>query len=125
MYPVRVVDGLDVTHAADRQSRAARSRHGRLPLVAYDVHIRTADGGVQYPNALGYDIKDGILMVEVGDDVDHLDKIYFAPGYWQQYAVDPYSDDPLDLELDVFDDEDEEDYEDDDVEEEHDHEDDE
>ncbi len=83
--------------------------------MAYDVHIRTADGGVQYPNAFNYDIKEGILMVEVGDDVDHLDKIYFAPGYWQQYAVDPYSDDPLDLELDVFEDEDE----DDDVEEDH------
>jgi hypothetical protein len=97
--------------------------------VAYDVHIRTADGGVQYPNAFSYDIKDGILTVEVGDDVDHLDRIYFAPGYWQQYAVDPYSDDPLDLELDVFEDEDEETYEDDDdyhdedVEEDHDEED--
>jgi hypothetical protein len=89
--------------------------------VAYDVHIRTADGGVQYPNAFSYDIKDGVLMVAVGDDVDHLDKIYFAPGYWQQYAVDPYSDDPLDLELDVFEDEDEDedDYEDEDAEEDH------
>jgi hypothetical protein len=75
--------------------------------VAYDVHIRTADGGFQYPNAFSYDVKDGILMVEVGDDADHSDTIYFAPGYWQQYAVDPYSDDPLDLEFDVFDDEDE------------------
>jgi hypothetical protein len=91
--------------------------------VAYDVHIRTADGGVQYPNAFSYEIKDGILMVEVGDDADHADKIYFSPGYWQQYVVDPYGDDPLDLELDVFDDEDDEedeededdeDYEDDD-----------
>jgi hypothetical protein len=87
--------------------------------VPYDVHIRTADGGVQYPNAFGYDIKDGILMVEVGEDADHADKIYFSPGYWQQYVVDPYSDDPLDLELDVFEDDDE-DYEDDDVEEVHD-----
>jgi hypothetical protein len=58
-------------------------------------------------------------MVEVGDDADHADKIYFSPGYWQQYVVDPYSDDPLDLELDVFEDDDE-DYEDDDVEEVHD-----
>ncbi|OBI81077.1 hypothetical protein [Mycobacterium sp. 1245805.9] len=89
--------------------------------MAYDVHIRTADGGVQYPNAFSYDIKDGILMVEVGDDVDHADKIYFSPGYWQQYVVDPFGDDPLDLELDVFDDEDE-DYEDADVEEDHDEE---
>ena len=95
--------------------------------MAYDVHIRTADGGVQYPNAFSYEIKDGILMVEVGDDVDHSDKIYFSPGYWQQYVVDPYGDDPLDLELDAFEDEDDEDdadedYEDDD-DEDHDHDD--
>ncbi len=88
--------------------------------MAYDVHIRTADGGVQYPNAFSYEIKDGILMVEVGDDADHADKIYFSPGYWQQYVVDPFGDDPLDLELDVFDDDGDEDYEDDDVDEYHD-----
>jgi hypothetical protein len=82
--------------------------HGRLPVVTYDIHIRTADGGVQYPNAFGYSVTDGILMVQVGQDVDHSDNIYFAPGYWWQYVVDPHSDDPLDLGLDL----DEEEYED-------------
>jgi hypothetical protein len=69
--------------------------------VTHDVHIRTADGGIQYPNAISYSVKDGILMVEVGEDVDHSDNIYFAPGYWWQYVVDPQSDDPLDLDLDL------------------------
>jgi hypothetical protein len=74
--------------------------------VTHDIHIRTADGGVQYPNAFSYGVKDGILMVQVGADVDHSDNIYFAPGYWWQYVVDPHSDDPLDLDLDFDEDDD-------------------
>ena len=87
--------------------------------MPYDIHIRTADGGVQYPHAFSYGVEDGILRVQVGDDLDHSDHIYFAPGYWQQYVIDPHDDDPLDLGLlddedieddqDLFDDEDLED----------------
>jgi hypothetical protein len=68
--------------------------------VPYDIHIRTADGGVQYPNALSYGVKDQALWVQVGDGEDESDTIYFSPSYWQQYSVDPYSDDPLELDLD-------------------------
>jgi hypothetical protein len=75
--------------------------------VPYDIHVRTADGGVQYPNAFSYGVEDGILRVQVGEDLDHSDQIYFAPGYWQQYVVDPHDEDPLDLGL--LDDEDLED----------------
>jgi hypothetical protein len=75
--------------------------------VPYDIHVRTADGGVQYPNAFSYGVEDGILRVQVGEDLDHSDQIYFAPGYWQQYVVDPHDEDPLDLGL--LDDEDWED----------------
>jgi hypothetical protein len=67
--------------------------------VPYDIHVRTADGGVQYPNAFSYGVEDGILRVQVGEDLDHSDQIYFAPGYWQQYVVDPHDEDPLDLGL--------------------------
>lgn len=78
--------------------------------MAYDIHIRTADGGVEYPNALSYGVDDGILRVQVGEDLDHADDIYFAPGYWQQYVVDPHDEDPLDLGVldddDLLDDED-------------------
>jgi hypothetical protein len=84
--------------------------------VAYDIHIRTADGGIEYPNALSYGVDDGILRVQVGEDLDHADDIYFAPGYWQQYVVDPHDEDPLDL--GVLDDEDlldVEDYDDEDL----------
>jgi hypothetical protein len=74
-------------------------------VVPYDIHIRTADGGVQYPNALGYGVEDQVLWVQVQaeDDRDESDTIYFSPGYWQQYSIDPYSDDPLDLDLDALD----------------------
>ena len=75
--------------------------------MPYDIHVRTADGGVQYPNAFSYGVEDGILRVQVGEDLDHSDQIYFAPGYWQQYVVDPHDEDPLDLGL--LDDEDLED----------------
>jgi hypothetical protein len=75
--------------------------------VPYDIHVRTADGGVQYPNAFSYGVEDGILRVQVGEDLDNSDQIYFAPGYWQQYVVDPHDEDPLDLGL--LDDEDLED----------------
>jgi hypothetical protein len=73
-------------------------------MVAYDVHIRTADGGVQYPNALSYGLKDQALwvQVQVGEGGDESDTIYFSPNYWQQYSVDPHSDDPLDLALDEY-----------------------
>lgn len=79
--------------------------------MPYDIHIRTADGGVQYPSAFSYAVEDGILRVQVGDDLDHSDQIHFAPGYWQQYVIDPHDDDPLDLGLldedeDLLDDED-------------------
>jgi hypothetical protein len=77
--------------------------------VTHEIHIKTADGGVVYPNAFSYGRKDGDLWVQVGHDPDHSDTIYFAPGYWQQYVVDPHGDDPLDLDLDF--DEDDEDYE--------------
>jgi hypothetical protein len=80
--------------------------------VAHEIHIKTADGGVVYPNAFSYGHKEGELWVQVGDDLDHADTIYFASGYWQQYVVDPHSEDPLDLDLDFED----EDYEHDDVE---------
>ena len=84
--------------------------------MPHDIHIRTADGGVEYPNAFSYSVEDGILRVQVGDDLDHADQIYFAPGYWQQYVIDPHDDDPLDLGLldedeDFLDDEDLEDEE--------------
>jgi hypothetical protein len=82
-------------------ARIASARcHGRLPLVTHDIHIRTVDRFVHYPNALGYTIQDGILKVQVGEDGDNSDNIYFAPSYWQQFAIDPHSDDPLGLDDD-------------------------
>ncbi|CPR12384.1 hypothetical protein BN971_03682 [Mycobacterium bohemicum DSM 44277] len=50
--------------------------------MTYDVHIKTADGAVQYPNALSWGTKDQILMVQVGTDADESDTIYFSPSYW-------------------------------------------
>jgi hypothetical protein len=86
--------------------------------VTHDVHIRTTDGGVQYPDALSYGVVDGVLMVQVGEDQDRSDRIYFSPNYWLQYSVDPYSDDPLDFDLEEFDDEDaDDDYPEEDLEE--------
>ncbi|MEE6176252.1 hypothetical protein [Mycobacterium sp. 050134] len=76
--------------------------------MTYDVHIRTVDGFVEYPNAFSYGVADGVLMVEAGEDADHSDKIFFSPNYWCQYVVDPNGDDPLNLDLDEFEDEDEE-----------------
>jgi hypothetical protein len=75
--------------------------------VTYDVHIRTVDGFVQYPNAFSVDVDEGILKVQVGEDVDRSDNIYFSPSYWCQYVVNPHDDDPLNLDLDDFDDDDE------------------
>jgi len=72
--------------------------------VTHDVHIRTTDGGIQYPDALSYGVVDGVLMVQVGEDEERSDKIYFSPSYWLQYSVDPYSDDPLDFGFDDLDD---------------------
>lgn len=65
--------------------------------MAYDIHIKTTDGGVQYPNALSYGVKDQLLWVQIGSDGDESDTIYFSPSYWQQYCVDPHDKDPLDL----------------------------
>jgi hypothetical protein len=77
--------------------------------VVVNIHIKTVDGGVQYPNALSTNVKDGILRVQVGAGGDESDTIYFSPNYWQQYVVDPHSEDPLDLGLDEFDEDDEDD----------------
>ncbi len=83
--------------------------------MAHEIHIKTTDGGVVYPEAFSYGRREGDLWVQVGDDLEHADTIYFAPGYWQQYVVDPHGEDPLDLDLLYEEDEDEdyEDYEDD------------
>jgi hypothetical protein len=83
--------------------------------VAHEIHIKTTDGGVVYPNAFSYGRQEGDLWVQFGDDLEHADTIYFAPGYWQQYVVDPHGEDPLDLDLLYEEDEDQdyEDYEDD------------
>jgi hypothetical protein len=70
---------------------------GRLPLVAHEIHIKTVDGGVVYTDAFSYGRNDGDLWVQVGDDLEHSDTVYFASGYWQQYVVDPKGEDPLDL----------------------------
>ena len=56
--------------------------------VVVNIHIKTVDGGVQYPNALSTNVKDGILRVQVGAGGDESDTIYFSPNYWQQYVVD-------------------------------------
>ena len=80
--------------------------------MAHEIHIKTVDGGVIYPSAFAFGRQEGDLWVQVGDDLEHADTVYFASGYWQQYVVDPHGDDPLDLDLD-FDDEDDEDYEED------------
>ena len=77
--------------------------------MAHEIHIRTVDGGVVYTNAFSYGRKDGDLWVQVGDDLDHSDTIYFACGYWQQYVVDPHGEDPLDLDL-IFEGQEDEDY---------------
>jgi len=77
--------------------------------VTHNIHIRTVDSSIRYPHALSYGEKDQILWVQIGDDADHSDTIYFSPSYWQQYSVDPHSEDPLDLEFDEDDDEDDED----------------
>jgi hypothetical protein len=82
--------------------------NGRLPFVPHEIHIKTVDGGVVYTNAFSHGRNDGDLWVQVGDDLDHSDTIYFACGYWQQYVVDPHGEDPLDLDL-IFDGEDDED----------------
>jgi len=83
----------------------------KTAAVAHEIHIKTVDGGIVYTNAFSYGRTEGDLWVQVGDDLDHSDTIYFAYGYWQQYVVDPHSEDPLDLM--VEDEDDEEEYEDD------------
>jgi hypothetical protein len=75
--------------------------------VTHNIHIRTVDSSIRYPQALSYGEKDQVLWVQIGDDADHSDTIHFSPSYWQQYAVDPHSEDPLDLDFDE--DEDDED----------------
>jgi hypothetical protein len=87
--------------------------------VPHEIHIKTVDGGVVYTNAFSHGRNDGDLWVQVGDDLDHSDTIYFASGYWQQYVVDPHSEDPLDLIAeDEDEEEDDEEYEDEDYEDE-------
>jgi hypothetical protein len=81
--------------------------------VAHEIHIRTVDGGVVYTGAFSYGREGGDLWIQVGDDLDHSDTIYFANGYWQQYVVDPKSEDPLDLDS-IFEEEDDE-YDDEDL----------
>ena len=71
--------------------------------MTYDVHIRTTDGGIQYPEAFSVNVVDGMLRVQVGEDLDHTDEIFFSPSYWCQYVVDPHSDDPLALDFDDLD----------------------
>lgn len=78
--------------------------------MAHEIHIKTVDGGIVYTNAFSYGRDEGDLWVQVGDDPDHSDTIYFACGYWQQYVVDPHGEDPLDLDL-ILEGEDDEDYE--------------
>ncbi|WP_099020789.1 hypothetical protein [Mycolicibacterium palauense] len=59
--------------------------------MTINIHIRHVDGGVVYPDATNYGVaSNGILHVTVGEDV-----IYFSPGYWQQFVVDPQTEDPL------------------------------
>ena len=84
--------------------------------MAHEIHIKTVDGGIVYTNAFSYGRNDGDLWVQVGDDLDHSDTIYFACGYWQQYVVDPHDEDPLDLtvEDEDYDEDEDEDYEEDD-----------
>ena len=68
-------------------------------LVTYDIHIKTTDGSVQYPNAHSAGVKDQILRVQLGDLEKGEDyEVYFSPHYWQAYVVDPpRGEDPLDL----------------------------
>lgn len=77
--------------------------------VTHNIHIRTVDSSIRYPHALSYGEKDQILWVQIGEDADHSDTIYFSPSYWQQYSVDPHSEDPLDLDFDEDDEDDEDD----------------
>jgi hypothetical protein len=90
--------------------------------VAHEIHVKTVDGGVVYTDAFSYGREGGDLWIQVGDDLDHADTIYFANGYWQQYVVDPKGEDPLDLDSIVEDedgdefDEDEADFDDEDFE---------
>jgi hypothetical protein len=79
--------------------------------VAHEIHVKTVDGGVVYTEAFSYGREGGDLWIQVGDDLDHSDTIYFASGYWQQYVVDPKGDDPLDLDS-IFEDEEEDQEED-------------
>lgn len=65
--------------------------------MTYNIHIKTADGGVEYPNALSYTFKDSFLKVQVGANGDESDDIYFSPHYWQQFVINPKSEDPLGL----------------------------
>lgn len=60
--------------------------------MSYDIHIKTSDGSVIYPSADSYSFKDHVLSVQVGGDT-----IRYSPHYWQVFAVDPQSEDPLNL----------------------------
>ncbi|WP_285029883.1 hypothetical protein [Mycolicibacterium sp. lyk4-40-TYG-92] len=89
------------------------SSPGTLADMVHNVHIKTVDSGIIYENALSYGVKDnGLLWVQVGADAegsngDASDTIFFSASYWQQYCVDPKSDDPLSLDELAFSDDDE------------------
>ena len=97
------------TPAAPNRSFNFTGPNGRLPLVTHEIHIKTVDGGVVYTNAFSHGRNNGDLWVQIGDDPDHSDTIYFASSYWQQYVVDPHGEDPLDLDF-IFEGEEDEDY---------------
>jgi hypothetical protein len=61
-----------------------------------DIHIRHAEGSDQFPNATHYHLDDnnGTLRVITGQD-----NIGYSPNFWQSFAVDPKSNDPLNLEM--------------------------
>src|ERR1700743_394904 len=97
------------TPAAPNRSFNFTGPNGRLPLVTHEIHIKTVDCGVGSTHAFSHGRNVGDLWVQIGDDPDHSDTIYFASSYWQQYVVDPHGEDPLDLDF-IFEGEEDEDY---------------
>lgn len=60
--------------------------------MAYNIHIKTPDGVVIYPNADDYKILNNVLIILTSFDGD---EIRFSPHYWQTYVVNPKTQDPL------------------------------
>lgn len=61
--------------------------------MAYDIHIKTTDGSVNYPSADSYKYgADAVFILQVGGD-----EIRYSPYYWQAISIDPASNDPFDL----------------------------